>query len=255
MESSLVVSIVFFLVAIRFILSWQSSRGILNRFIGSAKMIELLRSCGTPLKEYQQYPLIAVSGVVHSLVGLIYPFPPHVTYRSQIINTVDGGTLSLEWVESPSDTEATPTIVLVPGFEGGSISSYVKRAAHDMQRKGYRSVVINFRGYGGIPVTSGKYHNLSDISDLSLAFDGISTKFPKSPLIAVGYSMGANLLVKYLSEISPKSHSVIAAVSAGNPWDLLGLQKYHMSKSKFSQWWFGIYHRAAVWNIQRKVWR
>jgi len=42
--------------------------------------------------------------------------------------------------------------------------------------------------------------------------------------------MGSNTLVKYLYEMNVGQCNFIAAISAGNPWDLLGLKNNHETK-------------------------
>ena len=46
----------------------------------------------------------------------------------------------------------------------------------------------------------------------------IHKKFPESTLLAIGFSLGANILVRYLAE--EEGTPVKAAVSIGNPFDL-----------------------------------
>lgn len=42
-----------------------------------------------------------------------------LTYHREMLLTKDGGTLSLDWFDHEhSNTPASPTILIIPGFEG-----------------------------------------------------------------------------------------------------------------------------------------
>lgn len=46
-------------------------------------------------------------------------------------------------------------------------------------------------------------------------------RYPESPIFAVGFSLGASLLVKYLGEEGAKGYRpLVGAVSVSNPWDV-----------------------------------
>ena len=45
-------------------------------------------------------------------------------------------------------------------------------------------------------------------------------RYPEAPIYAVGYSLGANLLVKYLGEEGKRGYRPLAgAVAVSNPWN------------------------------------
>lgn len=47
-----------------------------------------------------------------------------------------------------------------------------------------------------------------------------TTRYPEAPIYAVGYSLGANLLVKYLGEEGKHGYRPLAgAVAVSNPWN------------------------------------
>ncbi len=63
-----------------------------------------------------------------------------------------------------------------------------------------------FRGCGGVKLSVG-LHSAAVTHDIRMAVKLVSKRYPLSPLFVVGYSLGANTVVKYLGEvrISPKS--------------------------------------------------
>ncbi|CAN0331008.1 unnamed protein product, partial [Scytosiphon promiscuus] len=67
-------------------------------------------------------------------------------------------------------------------------------------KRGWRAVAMNHRGCGGTLLTSGWAYNGAFTGDVRLAVNHIRGRYPDAPLYAVGYSLGASLLVKYLGE-------------------------------------------------------
>lgn len=84
---------------------------------------------------------------------------------------------------------------------------------------GYRGVVVNFRGCesdrvievhtfnatdwvlgAGVPITSPQFYSAGYTDDIRVAILYISKRYPRAPLIGVGFSLGANVLTRYLAE-------------------------------------------------------
>lgn len=59
-----------------------------------------------------------------------------------------------------------------------------------------------------------------DAGDLRAVIAHLARLYPRAPLVAVGYSLGANILVKYLGEEGPRT-PLIAAASLCNPFNLV----------------------------------
>lgn len=63
---------------------------------------------------------------------------------SELIRTLDGGQISLDWVDNQTSTtypesSTRPTVLLLPGLTGNSQQSYVRHAVTQATRHGYRS--------------------------------------------------------------------------------------------------------------------
>ena len=69
----------------------------------------------------------------------------------------DGGEVALDWAiakGSPDQEEdrAKPVLLILPGITGCSQHNYIKYLAKDGLMEGYRPVVFNQRGNGGVPL-------------------------------------------------------------------------------------------------------
>eukprot|EP00257_Ricinus_communis_P027069 XP_025014483.1 embryogenesis-associated protein EMB8 isoform X2 [Ricinus communis] len=159
--------------------------------------------------------------------------PPVFNYRRQIYHASDGGTIALDWLmhsdvsggdfvmnNAISKDDTTPIVVVIPGLTSDSSSAYIKHLAFNTAKHGWNVVVGNHRGLGGVSVTSDCFYNAGWTEDLRAVINYLHNEYPKAPLFAVGTSIGANILVKYLGEDGERTH-VSGAVAICNPWDLL----------------------------------
>ncbi|KAL1200799.1 Embryogenesis-associated protein EMB8 [Cardamine amara subsp. amara] len=159
---------------------------------------------------------------------------PRFSYKRNLFQASDGGTIALDWLMhsdvvegisqvvngSTPGTDRTPIAIVVPGLTSDSTAAYIKNLAFRLAKEGWNVVVQNHRGLGGISLTSDCFYNAGWTEDLRKVIDHIHTQFPESPLFAVGTSIGANVLVKYLGEDGPDT-PLIGATAVCSPWDLL----------------------------------
>ncbi|XP_024530780.1 phospholipase ABHD3 [Selaginella moellendorffii] len=155
--------------------------------------------------------------------------PPKVTYRRELFVAPDGGTTALDWLDPESSgsisIQETPIVIIVPGLSSESSNAYMKHLAHGMVNQGWRAVVINHRGLGGVTLTSERFYHAGWTSDLRWFIQDLHKQFPKALLLAVGTSLGANILVKYLGE-EGENTLLGGAVSICNPWDLVVCDRF-----------------------------
>ncbi|CAL4900934.1 unnamed protein product [Urochloa decumbens] len=165
--------------------------------------------------------------------------PPSFTYRRQLYNVRDGGTIALDWLlasdleaedvdscdESISRDDSTPLLVVIPGLTSDSSAAYVKHLVFSMASKGWNVVVSNHRGLGGISITSDCFYNAGWTEDMREVVNFLHQKYPEAPLFTVGTSIGANIVVKYLGE-EGESTPVAGAASICSPWDLLVTNRF-----------------------------
>ncbi|XP_027364071.1 embryogenesis-associated protein EMB8 [Abrus precatorius] len=159
--------------------------------------------------------------------------PPLFKYRRQLFSTPDGGTIALDWLTSSdvsggalhmdrvdSKDESTPIIVVIPGLTSDSSSAYLKHLAYHTAKRGWKVVISNHRGLGGVSITSDCFYNAGWTEDVRTVVNYIHKENPRAPLFVVGTSIGANILIKYLGE-DGENIPVAGAVAICSPWDLL----------------------------------
>ncbi|XP_058218068.1 embryogenesis-associated protein EMB8 isoform X6 [Rhododendron vialii] len=159
--------------------------------------------------------------------------PPAFSYRRHLFHASDGGTIALDWLlntdvsgegvyrnSSIAKDDTTPIMVVIPGLTSDSASAYLKHLAFNTAKQGWNVVVSNHRGLGGVSVTSDCFYNAGWTEDTRDVIDYLHREYANATLYAVGTSIGANILVKYLGEHG-ENVPVAGAVAICSPWDLL----------------------------------
>ncbi|KAJ3480947.1 hypothetical protein NLI96_g8005 [Meripilus lineatus] len=71
----------------------------------------------------------------------------------------------------------------------------------------------------GVPLTSPQMYSAGFTDDIRVALMWISKMYPHAPLLGVGFSLGANVLTRYLAQEGDQSRLAAGCV-LGCPWDL-----------------------------------
>lgn len=183
----------------------------------------VLKRCPTLNSPYRPTPFLS-NGHVETIFAARSRTAPHINYRRECLRMPDGGTVALDWehfdVHEQGLPDSAPVLILFPGLTGGSNDSYVLHAVQQARKCGIRAVVFNSRGTGDSPVTTPQYYSASFTGDTRHVVAHVSKRYPHSTLLAAGWSLGANILVRYLGE-QRHDTPIAAAVSMCNPFDLL----------------------------------
>jgi predicted alpha/beta-fold hydrolase len=114
-----------------------------------------------------------------------------------------------------------PVAVLCHGLEGSSAAPYVRGLARALHRRGVAALCLDFRSCGPelnrLPRT---YHS-GETTDLAYLVDRLAAERPGRPVVVAGFSLGGNVVVKYLGERGDRLPAALrggAAVSV--PFDL-----------------------------------
>ncbi|KAJ1679694.1 hypothetical protein EV182_001526 [Spiromyces aspiralis] len=147
-----------------------------------------------------------------------------VKYERELVSMSDGGTVGIDWTPSfesvPRDDR--PIVVVLHGLTGGSHEYYVRAVAKKFISSpfNFRVVVANFRGCGQTKLTSARFYSGGYTDDIRYIIRLIHERFPTSQLFGIGFSLGSNVLVKYLGEESDQC-LLSGAISVCNPFDFV----------------------------------
>ena len=94
-----------------------------------------------------------------------------------------------------------PMLVALHGVAGGSHEPYVKHVLAPLIESGWEACVVVSRGCGGTQLTSPLLYNARSTWDLKQTVAFLRRRFPNRPLYAIGFSIGANILVNVSSTL------------------------------------------------------
>ncbi len=159
----------------------------------------------------------------------IYPSLPwawrsYPELRRETLELPDGDVTAVDWiVDGDSLPDAAPLLVILHGLEGSADSSYARMLMDSALDRGWRSCVLHFRDCGDYRNRLPRRYHAGETNDLRHFLNELQGHREASgnpgPLMAVGYSLGGNVLLKYLGE-SESETPLAAAAAVCVPLDL-----------------------------------
>jgi len=119
--------------------------------------------------------------------------------------------------QKPKDNQ--PIVVLFHGLAGSFKSPYILGLMRALEKEGFASVLMHFRGCSGKPNLLPRSYHSGDTADARAWINYLKVKYKGNPLHAVGYSIGGNMLLKLLGE-DGSTTPLKSAISVSAPMDL-----------------------------------
>jgi predicted alpha/beta-fold hydrolase len=168
---------------------------------------------------------------------------PHRAGERLFVELADGDRLTA-FLHLPDKDRGKPLVVLVHGISGNENSCYVVLAAAYFVIRGYPVLRVNQRGAG--PSRShcrGQYHagQSGDFADL---LAGLDPKLTRHGVLPIGFSLGGNMLLKFLGEVG-RHTPVRRAATVSAPLDLA-----HSCRA-LMRWRNYLYHRYIMAHLKR----
>ncbi len=134
--------------------------------------------------------------------------------RHESITTPDGDFLELSWCG-----QRGPLVIILHGLTGSYRSHYVRGLQWTLLKQDWHSVVLNFRGCGKKINHSWRCYHSGETGDLNFLYQWLRDRLPAIPMAAVGYSLGGNVLLKWLGE-QGRNVDLFAACAVSVPLEL-----------------------------------
>ncbi|MEN7342512.1 MAG: hydrolase [Pseudomonadota bacterium] len=147
-------------------------------------------------------------------LGLV-PTPTPKT-RREILALPDGDSLALDWLDTNAE-DAAPLLMVLHGLEGSSESSYARCLLDVAQQRGWRALVMHFRDCGDHRNRLARRYHAGETGDLAFVADRLRERYPDNRQMFAGFSLGGNVLLKYLGENREGAHCD-AAVAVSVPF-------------------------------------
>nr|WP_298108492.1 hydrolase [uncultured Pseudomonas sp.] len=143
--------------------------------------------------------------------------PPVLQRQRERVWLEDGDFLDLDW-HGPHEATA-PLVLVLHGLTGSSNSLYALGLQQALAAQGWASAALNWRGCSGEPNLLPRGYHSGASEDLAETVRHLRAQRPMAPLYAVGYSLGGNVLLKYLGESGADSQ-LQGAVAVSVPFRL-----------------------------------
>lgn len=145
---------------------------------------------------------------------------PFVQYRRERWDTHDGDFVDVDFATPEPVADQAPLLVMFHGLEGDSQSHYARSIMRWFADRGWRGLVVHFRGCSGEPNRLPRAYHSGDSDEGDWILHAVHRRWPSAPLYAVGVSLGGNMLAKWAGEREQDASFVTAAASIGSPLDL-----------------------------------
>ncbi len=173
---------------------------------------------GLTLSDFRPAPWLT-GGNAQTLFGpLARHWPRPATLRDRW-ELPDGDFVDVDRLrDAPADA---PALLVLHGLEGSARAPYVRGMLEQARRHGMRAFALNFRSCSDEPNRLLRSYHSGETGDLDHAVRRLVRQLAPAPLVLAGFSLGGNVLVKWLGEQGAGVPSQVrAAVAISVPFDL-----------------------------------
>lgn len=175
------------------------------------------------------------------------PAMPRPTLVRDTLELPDGDVTCIDWLHAlPDPAETSPLLVILHGLESSAKSSYARQLLHAVSARGWRAAVLHFRDCGDYRNRLPRRYHAGETEDVRYFLRKLRRDGHSGPLVAAGFSLGGNVLLKYLGESGPET-PLVAAVAVSVPLDL------HAAATALSQGFSRVYQRYLLRKMKKSI--
>lgn len=134
----------------------------------------------------------------------------------QDFTTSDGDNIEITWFRRAANSKGI--ICIFHGLEGSVESHYISTLLPQLTQD-WHVAVVHFRGCGRRANKLPRSYHSGDTGDAKEIIESLQRQFPDTPLHALGFSLGGNMLLKLLGEYEASS-PITSAIAVSPPFDL-----------------------------------
>lgn len=157
---------------------------------------------------------------LQSLYGTLVGARVQVSLRWEELDLPDGDFLDICW----AGQRGRPLVILLHGLEGSANSHYIQAMLHQLLQHDYQAVVMNYRTCSGRLNRLPHSYNGGDYRDFAFLVKVLQKRYPQLPKAAVGFSLGGNILLRYMAH--HHNSPLRAGIAISSPYDLRASADY-----------------------------
>ncbi|HNP66065.1 MAG TPA: hydrolase [Woeseiaceae bacterium] len=185
--------------------------------------------------------------------SLPWSWPSRPALRREELELPDGDTTAVDWlVAADVLPDSAPLLIILHGLEGSASSSYARMLMEAALDRSWRSCVLHFRDCGDYRNRLPRRYHAGETNDLRHFLNELQRSRDESlnagPLLAAGFSLGGNVLLKYLGESSGET-PIDAATAICVPLNL------HECAEALNQGFSKLYQRHLLKRMKSSVTR
>ena len=148
----------------------------------------------------------------------------------------DGDFIDLDWLKS--NEQSDKLVLILHGLEGSIDSHYARGIMRKVVEQGWHGLFMHFRGCSGEPNRLPRGYHSGETNDLGQIVKLLLNRNPSAQIAVIGYSLGGNVLLKWLGE-TREQNPICAAIGISVPFELHKAAKHiQQGFAKFYQWYF-----------------
>lgn len=184
------------------------------------------------LNTYYNPPLIFKNGHIATVYSGLFRKSPKLKQKRERITLSDRDFLDLDW--SYAKKKTNKLIVLLHGLEGNAQRAYITRTAKLFNEHEHDALAVNFRSCSGEPNRLYRSYNAGATEDLREVITHVLENHSMyNHIIIKGFSLGGNMLLKYLGEPIRVPKQVKAGIAISVPCSLYGsLQQMNRTENR-----------------------
>jgi len=197
-----------------------------------------------PITDSQEYipKLLHRNGHLGTIIPHIFHHKNIEEYTRDRLDTPDGDFIDIDKIISGTDRLA----ILCHGLEGSSASNYISNMASLLSDHRFDIVAMNYRGCSGESNRNLRMYHSGATDDIDLVISKYESSY--SSIALIGYSLGANMVLKYAGESSyTKSNKLRSVVGISAPCDLAACSEVISKPSNY------IYERRFLVSLIGKL--
>ncbi|MGC1515975.1 MAG: alpha/beta fold hydrolase [Maribacter sp.] len=150
------------------------------------------------------------SGLIRKVDGL--------SQSRERIRLPDSDFLDLDW--SYATKPSNKVVLIIHGLEGSAKRAYMRGSAKLLSNSGFDVCAINLRGCSGTPNKLYRSYHSGATEDLEAVIQHVKSSDRYASIFLHGFSLGGNLILKYLGEERQQHKELKGAVTISVPCQL-----------------------------------
>ncbi len=139
--------------------------------------------------------------------------------RMERVDLPDADFVNLVWGVPEKGFKPKGLMIIFHGLEGSIHSHYTNDVMAESLAKGWQPVLMHFRSCGGVLNLTARAYHSGETEDATYVLNKLKNDFPDLPRIAIGFSLGANMLLKLFGEQANQNY-VDAGIAISTPFKL-----------------------------------